>query len=168
MSKTSSNSSDKGGSAFGDVKWRMLGQVAAGLACVFLASYVAQRAQLGRTLMLDMKGERAAGSAEVREDGAYHLRYKHPDGDIFRRVHRGGLGVQRPDESGAVTIAFNPEDGSEFQPATISYKPGVVALGLFLAGLVFVLGTRRTLLRAKRGAKASKQDAPKRAARKRS
>ena len=117
--------------------WALLG---AGVALVLGASLFAQRAGLGRNLVLDFRGMRAIGSAEPMADGAYSLRYEHPSGVIYRRHYSGRLsGEPSPEEAFDIAIVFDPDDPRHFQPAGLSYLPGVAALTAFIVGMVCVL-----------------------------
>jgi hypothetical protein len=141
----------------------MLPYVLAGVACVLAASFVAQRTRLGRSLTLDLKGERARGLVERRDDGVYMLRFQHPSGTIYRRRYEGGFGFQSVQgRVSEITLAYDPDQPTTFQPVGLSYLPGTAAGLLFLAGMGFVLYSRRVaILMRRRGNTTYKQCASK-------
>jgi len=127
--------------------WRGFAFLVAGLLLALGASVLAQRTGLGKSLELDFKGIRAVGTAEPMGDD-YNIRYEHPDGTIFRRLYTGRLsGEPLPQGKLEIAIAFDPEEPSRFQPAGLSYLPGVAALTMFIAGMWCVLKGRSAMRR---------------------
>ena len=49
-----------------------------------------------------------------------------------------------------VTMAYNPQDPTEFQPATVSYVPGTVVGLVFALGMASILYARRIVQQARR------------------
>lgn len=132
---------------YGDIlrrHWREALLAAAGMLCVFAAGFLAQTTGLGRKLQLDFAGARTVGSAESAGERAYHLRYEHPSGTIYRRNYSGRLGG-RPDGDAAIEIAvvYDPAEPSRFQPRGLSYLPGLGAGIAFVVGMTCLLNARR-------------------------
>jgi len=130
-----------------------------GLLFVVAAIIFGQTFEVGPKAMLDLQGQRAAGTAEATgetEDGEtiYTLRYTHPDGTIYRQPrYTGGFAYQSAE--GDVEITYDPDNPGNFQPVGLSYMPGVVTLGLFATGFVVILRARQRLrqhIRAERRA----------------
>lgn len=122
-----------------------------GLALGGAAAFIAYRFEIGPKLALDFKGARAEGNAERLEDGSYRLRYEHPSGAIYGRIHRGYLGVQRfKDDKAPVTMVYAPDEPGRFQPLGLSYVPGGISGGLFLVSLGLVLRARQSIMRSLR------------------
>ncbi|MFO7973284.1 MAG: hypothetical protein R6V12_01465 [Candidatus Hydrogenedentota bacterium] len=126
--------------------WRGIVFLVAGVVLVLSAALLAQRTGLGTSLVLDLKGLRTIGSAEPMGDGVYYLRYQHPRGAIYRRRYTGRLsGEPMPNGELEVAVVFHPEKPNRFQPAGLSYLPGVVALTMFIAGMWCVLRARSVM-----------------------
>lgn len=120
-----------------------------GMAFVGLSVYLGQRWELAPKLSLDFRGERGQGTAE-RTEGGYSLRFT-TSTNIYRRSYRGDLGIQRETgETTPISLVFDPEDPSRFQPMTVSYRPGVVVAATFLLGMGCVLYARRIVQKAQR------------------
>ena len=121
----------------------MWAEVLAGIVCVAMAIAVARHFQVASTLPLDLKGDRAEGTAERLDAGQYRLRYEHPSGSIHTRSYGRSFGLQgRSEKTFPITVAYNFHDAGCFQPARISYLPGLLTAGLFAAGMVLVLRAR--------------------------
>ena len=118
----------------------------AGIGLVAAASYLAHWAELGGKLELDFRGVRVTGQADPAEDGVRRISYHHPSGGIYATRYKGSLGLQRVGEKGEITVAYDPQHPTQFQPAGLSYLPGAVAGGLFLVGMWLVFRARRLLL----------------------
>lgn len=135
--------------------WKPFVCLAVGLIFGAAAAFIAYRFEVGPKLALDFKGTRAEGNAERLDDGVYRLRYEHPSGAIYGRMHRGRLGVQQfKDNTAPIPMVYAPDEPGRFQPLGLSYVPGGIAGGLFLASLGLVLHARRSImrsLRSKRG-----------------
>lgn len=128
--------------------WRGVLLIAVGLVLALGASVFAQRTGLGRSLALDFKGVRTIGTAEPHGGKVYRIRYEHPSGSIHRRLYTGRLsGEELPGGELEIAVVFSPEEPGEFQPAGLSYLPGVVAVTMFIAGMWCVLKAR-SLMRA--------------------
>jgi len=131
-------------------QWKLLGLMLAGIALVGLSVYFAQRWDVMQRLSLDFRGERAQGSAERIENGMHRLRLDMGD-RILSRTYEGGFGTQ---SSGKrvfdLTMAYDPGDPTEFQPATISYIPGAVVGLLFALGMGSILYARRIVQQVRR------------------
>jgi hypothetical protein len=118
-------------------------EVAAGIVCIAMAIVVARHYQVPTTLPLDLKGDRAQGTAERQENGQYRLRYEHPSGSIHTRSYSGPFGLQGSSEATfPITVAYDFNKPSSFQPARIAYFPGLLTAGLFATGMVLVLRAR--------------------------
>lgn len=129
----------------------LLLHVLAGLSCVVVASYIAQHVDLGRNLVLDLKGERAPGTAEFDASGVCRLRFVDRGDVIYRRRYEGGFGLQRVrGPEAAITVVYDPEHPNQFQPLGLSYVPAVGTGVLFAAGLYLVLRSRRLILQTRR------------------
>lgn len=128
--------------------WPGIVLLVVGVLLVLGASVFAQRTGLGKSLVLDVKGVRTIGSAEPMGPGVYHIRYQHPTGTIYRHQYTGRLSGE-PLPSGEIEIAvvFNPQKPNEFQPAGLSYLPGVIAPAVFVAGMWCVLKARTVMRR---------------------
>jgi hypothetical protein len=127
--------------------------VGGGLVLACLAIGVGSFYQVGAKAALDFKGRRIEGNAERNEAGGYRIRYKHPSGAIYARMHRGGLGIQRyQDDQAPVEMAYDAEEPGKFQPAGLSYIPGGVSLALFFAAMSSLLHGRSLLVRKRRAA----------------
>lgn len=140
------------------LKWRMFGFIFAGVACVLLASFIAQRTGVGKTGPLDLKGARGPATVERSPDGASLIRFETPSGDIYRQRYEGGFGFQRPTGPiSDITVAYDPNNPEDFQPAGVSYIPGAVSLLLFFVGMALVLHARRVATRGRRAANVKKR-----------
>jgi hypothetical protein len=129
--------------------WKPFVYLVVGLALGGIAAFLAYRFEIGPKLALDFKGARVEGNAERMEDGVYRLRYKHPSGAIYGRMHRGSFGVQRyKDEKTPIAMAYAPDEPGRFQPVGLSYVPGGIAVALFLASLALVLRARQLIMRS--------------------
>jgi len=125
--------------------WRGIAWLVVGLVLALGASFLAQRAELGKRLTLDFKGQRSTGFAEPMGDD-YSIRYEHPNGTIFRRLYTGRLsGEPSPEGRLEIAIVFDPGEPSQFQPAGLSYLPGVIALTLFILGMACVFKGRKVM-----------------------
>jgi len=123
--------------------------VLGGTLLVLAAILVAQYFNLGPKLSLDFGGRRIQGSAQRLHDSVYVLRFQDPMGDIHRKRYRGSFGYQRSHKDKFdVTITYDPQDSTKFQPAGVSYFPGLISGALFLAGMTAVLRARQ-LVRAR-------------------
>lgn len=122
----------------------------AGIALVGCAVYVAQRWNVMQRLSLDFRGERTVGSAERIDEGSYRLRLDMGD-RILSRTYDGSFGTQSTgDRVFDVTMAYDPADPTDFQPATVSYIPGVIVGLLFAFGMSSILYARRIVQRVRR------------------
>jgi len=152
MSKKSSKPSVSPPADLRPLKWRMFGFIFAGVACVLLASFIAQRTGVGKSGPLDLKGARGPATVERSPDGVNRIRFEAPSGAIYRQRYDGGFGFQRPTGPiSDITVAYDPTNPEDFQPAGVSYVPGAVSLLLFFVGMAFVLHARRVATRARRG-----------------
>ncbi|HPJ98948.1 MAG TPA: hypothetical protein PKW60_05645 [Candidatus Hydrogenedentes bacterium] len=125
--------------------WRGIAWLVSGLILALGASFLAQRFDLGRRFALDFKGKHVIGIAERMGDD-YNIRYEHPDGTIFRRLYKGTLsGSPSSDGKFEIAIVFDPGEPSQFQPAGLSYLPGVAALTLFILGMASVFKGRKVM-----------------------
>lgn len=126
--------------------WRGIVFLVVGVLLVLGASVFAQRTRLGASLALDFKGVRTIGAAEPMGGDVYHIRYQHPGGTIFRRRYTGRLsGAPSSGGEFEIAVVFNPEQPNAFQPAGLSYLPGVIALTMFAAGMWCVLKARSAM-----------------------
>lgn len=131
-------------------QWKLLGLMLAGIALVGCSVYFAQRWNVMQRLSLDFRGERTEGTAERVDEGSYRLRLDMGD-RILSRTYDGGFGVQSTgDRVFDVTMAYDPADPTDFQPATISYLPGIVVGLLFAFGMSSILYARRIVQRVRR------------------
>jgi uncharacterized membrane protein YedE/YeeE len=131
-------------------QWKLLGLMLAGMALVGLSIFLAQRWDAVPRLSLDFRGERAHGTAERSEDGAYRLRLDLGD-RILSRTYEGGFGFQSSDKRiFDVTMAYDPQDPTDFQPATISYVPGTIVGLVFALGMGSILYARRIVQQVRR------------------
>ena len=131
-------------------QWKILGLMLAGMALVGLSVYLAQHWDVMKRCSLDFRGERTHGSAERNEDGTYRLRLDFGD-RILSRSYTGGFGFQSPDgQVFDVTMAYNPENPSDFQPATISYVPAAIVGAVFALGMASILYARRIVQQIRR------------------
>jgi len=125
--------------------WRGIAWLVVGLVLALGASFLAQRAELGRRLALDVKGQRTTGSAEPMGDH-YSTRYEHHQGTIYRRSYTGRLsGEPSPDGTLEIAIVYDIAEPNQFQPAGLSYLPGVAALTLFILGMACVFKGRKVM-----------------------
>ncbi len=135
------------------VRARMMMFVMAGVLLVTVSIFVARYFELNQHIGLDLQGERIQGSAEPTEDGAYRLRYEATDGGIHARTYRGGFGLQATaDHPFEVELVRDPETPGRFQPAGLSYLPGVLTLMIFCVGMACILHARRIVIVQRRRA----------------
>ncbi len=117
-----------------------------GVLLVTVSIFVARYFELGQHIGLDFQGERVSGSAEPTDDGAFRLRYEAEDG-IHARTYRGGFGLQETaDHPFDVDLVADPEKPGRFQPAGLSYLPGVLTLMIFCVGMACILHARRIVI----------------------
>ncbi len=158
MSKKSSKPPTSPPADLRPLKWHMFAYILAGVVCVLLASFIAQRSGVGKTGPLDLKGARGPATVERSPEGACNIRFEAPSGVIHRQRYNGGFGFQRlTGPISDITVAYDPNKPGDFQPAGVSYIPGGASLLLFLAGMALVLHARRIATRARRGATAKKK-----------
>ncbi len=125
--------------------WQGIAWLVSGLVLALGASFLAQYFDLGRRFTLDFKGKRVIGIAERMGDD-YNIRYKHSDGTIFRRLYKGKLSeVPTSEGKFEVALVFDPREPNQFQPAGLSYLPGVAALTLFILGMASVFKGRKVM-----------------------
>lgn len=131
-------------------QWKLLGLMLAGIALVGCSVYLAQRWDIMQRLSLDFRGERSSGTAERGDEGTYRLRLDMGD-RILSRTYEGGFGMQSTNgRIFDVTMAYDPADPTDFQPATISYFPGILVGLLFALGMGSILYARRIVQRIRR------------------
>ena len=135
MSKGSSKTSDDAGAKAALGMRRLIAQLLGGVALVVAAMLVANHTGLMDSLGLDFKGEQAVGRAEMDPNGRCILRFEDPTGAIRRKQYDGGFGFQRLNNGVTeIRVVYDPSDPDSFQPAGLSYVPGVVTAILFLSG----------------------------------
>lgn len=131
-------------------QWKILGLMIAGIALVGFSVYLSQRWDVMERAALDFRGDRAQGSAERNDDGTYRLRLDFGE-RILSRSYKGGFGFQSSDKPVfQVMMAYNPQNPSEFQPATVSYVPSAVVGVVFILGMASILYARRIVQRVQR------------------
>jgi len=130
---------------------KLLALMVAGIALVGFSVYLSQRWDVMQRLTLDLRGERAEGSAERDEDGeSYRLRLDLGD-RILSRTYDGGFGLQSSDKRiFDVTMAYDPQDPTDFQPATVSYISGTIVGLVFALGMASILYARRIVQQIRR------------------
>ena len=133
---------------------RMIMFAMVGVLIVTASIFVARYFELQLHIGLDLQGERVMGSAQPNENGSYRLRYETEDG-IHARTYRGGFGLQETsDRPFDVQLVRDPEKPGRFQPAGLSYLPGVLTLAIFCVGMACILHARRiVILHRRRNAK---------------
>lgn len=124
------------------------------------ATFFAQRTDVAPKLQLDLQGLRTDGRASPLPGGGYRLSYTHPSGTIYSRSWKGNFGVQRPDQASGIAIAYSPERPENFQPATVSYVPGLTVMVLTIAGMSCILYANRRLRRPRLAPRRVKEDRP--------
>ncbi len=118
----------------------------AGVLIVTVSIFVARYFELALHIGLDLQGERVMGTAQPNEDGSYRLRYE-TEGGIHARTYRGGFGLQdTADHPFDVQLVRDPEQPGRFQPAGLSYLPGVLTLAIFCVGMACILHARRIVI----------------------
>ena len=124
----------------------------AGIILVLTAAVLAQKLQLGEKLQLDLSGVREVGSAEaLEEENTWNIRYQANDGAIYRKHYKGRLSGNS-DAEGAIeiSIVYDPDQPSDFQPRGLSYLPGTVSILLFVVGMGCMLSARQRTRRPRR------------------
>lgn len=130
---------------------RMIAFAMVGVLIVTAAIFVARYFEVGLHIGLDLQGERVTGLAEPNGDGSYRLRYETADG-IHARTYRGGFGLQDSSSEHPFDVEFvaDPEKPGRFQPAGLSYLPGVLTLAIFCVGMACIFHARRIAILQRR------------------
>lgn len=128
--------------------WLPIALLCSGLALLFSAALLADRASLGECLALDLRGASAEGTVEQREEGRYRISFRDADGNIYARLYSQGLLLQVLSKgTGRVSVRYDAQNPRRFQPAGASVLPGMGVLLLSAAGLALIVGGRRMLRR---------------------
>jgi hypothetical protein len=133
--------------------WRYYGKdvllnLFVGIALIAIAAAIGNYVGIGPKFDLDMRGRAIQGQIEKLDENRYALRYEHPSGTIYRAYYTGSLGIQRPTAiPGPITLVYDPGDPRRFQPHGVSYIPSVPVGAAFIIGMIFVLRSRRLVIR---------------------
>ncbi len=119
----------------------------AGVLFIAGATFFAQRTDVAPKLQLDFQGVRTEGRASLLPGGGYRLSYTHPSGTIYSRSWKGNFGIQRLNRSSEVEVAYSSTRPETFQPATVSYVPGLSVVVLTIAGMSCILYVNRRIRR---------------------
>jgi hypothetical protein len=134
--------------------WPMFGRILCGMALALGAAALGQWMEVGKRVVLDFQGKKAAGSVSLVEEGEYRLRYEHPEGAIHTRSYKGRFGFQfvSPTEGqpADLTIVYAPDNPAIFQPATLSYLPAGICALMFIVGMYLILQARTIATKARR------------------